>query len=190
MSSTSASPSPSPLAEPDAPSLSQNPYIHQGQDDTDWSFIRGDLKKRVFIDFEDFIKTVLLIPGDWKYAWGLTIEAVKADSDFQKHYGEYHKLCEDFGTHEELPHKSLMNTAKAAFDVATRCIFGDIPPQTADRAARHRAPQSSNEGYRETTIHILEVDPHYGALCDGRSMPRLLSSGGGCTTVLSALGRS
>lgn len=184
MSSTSHSPSPSPLVEPDAPSLSQNPYVHQGQDDSYSPFIQQDLNNRVFVDFEVFMKHVLHVPDDWKDAWGPTIEAVKADSDFEKHYGEYRKLCEDFGTHEELPHKTLVNTAKAAFDVLSRST--NISPQTPGGAVRQEALHRQRE---TITVHILGVNPYYGVLCDGTSMPRLLVSGE-YATDLSMLGRS
>ena len=123
------------------------------------------------------MKHVLCVPDDWEDAWGPAIKAVKADSDFKKHYGEYRKLCDKLGSHEELPHKSLMSTLKAIFDVWSRFTAGDISPKTPDEVVCYKFPGLSKEDQRKNILHILEVNPDKGALCSGTEIPRLTVDG-------------
>ena len=152
----------------------------------DYESIREDLKSRVFVDFAVFMKNVLHVPDDWAFLWKPAIDAVKADSNFKKHLGEYHKLCDELGTHEELPHKSLVNTIKAAFDVLSMFIFEDAPRKGPDSLVHLDAPKPPEDYHRDTTLHILEVNPHSSALCDGTAIPRLMLGGEHATSSFRA----
>ena len=132
------------------------------------------------------MKHVLRVPDDWEDAWGPTIKAVKADLDFKKHYGEYRKLCDKLGSHEELPHKSLMDTVKVVFDVLSRFTVGDISPKTPDEVVCHECPGLSKEDQRKNILHIIEVNPDKGALCDGTKIPRLVVDGERSTSFFRA----
>jgi hypothetical protein len=132
------------------------------------------------------MKHVLHVPNDWKYAWGPTIETVKADSGFKKHHGEYRKLCNRFGTHEKLPHKSLMNIAKAVLDVLSRSTVGDISPKTPDNVVNQKCPRLSKEDQQKNILHILGVDPDGGALCNGMGVSRLVVGGEHATSYFRA----
>ena len=49
-----------------------------------------DLKQHgVFVDIEDFMKSVLHVPADWRARWGPVIRVVKCNPDFTKHYFKY-----------------------------------------------------------------------------------------------------
>lgn len=169
MSSSTNPRPPSPSVKSDeARSESSTGYVDDNWADND--YIRSDLQNRVFVDFEVFMKHAMHVPEDWVSAWGPAVEAVKADSSFKEHYGEYLKLCDTLGSHEELPHKSLVNAMKIAFDVLARPAFEPFP----DNALRQKIIRFPAG---ETTLHILEVNPRYGALCDGKGFPRLLSGG-------------
>ena len=90
-------------------------------------YIREDLGSRVFVDFDAFIKSVLCIPEDWRSAWGSTVEAVKADSDFKRHH-EYCCKCNDSDAAEKPSYPFLIETANAAIGVLSRFASNDTPP--------------------------------------------------------------
>ena len=165
-------------------------------------YIREDLRSRVFVDFEVFMKSVLHVPDDWKTAWGPAIEAVKADPDFKKHYEEYCKQCNKFGSREGPFYAPLMNTANAVLGVLSRSMFDGISPNipqyyrvndpkklrggvfnkfnlSPDLVLLHSECQPSEEEdlHWANPLHILEVKPYDNALCDGTSMPRLVIDG-------------
>ena len=95
------------------------------RDDYD-DYIREDLKSRVFVDFEVFLKSALHVPRDWRTLWGPTIEAVKSDEKFTRHYKEYCDRCEEHSTLEYPFYQPLMETANAVLDVVSNSPVDDI----------------------------------------------------------------
>ena len=165
-------------------------------------YIREDLMGRVFVDFEVFMKHVLHVPDNWRTAWGPAIEAIKADSDFKKYHEEYCKHCNKRGSHEKVFYKPLMNTANAAFEVLSRPMLGAASPKitqyyrvndpkklrggifnkfhlSPDLVVLHKDCKASEQDdlHWANPLHILEVKPFDSALCDGRSISRLVVNG-------------
>ena len=190
MSATTTSPSPSPSVESDE--------SYSGYDNC----IREDLTGQVFVDFEVFIKHVLHVPNDWRTLWGLAINAVKADSAFNKHRKEYREHCDRIGSQKNTFHRPLMDTANAVLEVLSRSTFDNITPKvphyyrvdgptellggvtnnfslSPDLVALHKDCQPSKEEdvRRENLLHVLEVKPYGGGLCDGKKIPRLVFNG-------------
>ena len=165
-------------------------------------YIREDLQSRVFVDFEVFMKHVLHVPDDWKTLWGQAIRAVKGDPDFKAHLEEYRRHCDNSSAQEVSFYKPLVDTANAVLDVLSRPEFSDISsgiPQyycvndpkkirggvfsktglSPDLVALHEDCRPSGEEslHWANPLHILEVKPFDGALCDGNSMPILVVNG-------------
>ena len=57
------------------------------------------------------------VPEDWRSAWGSAIEAVRADSDFQRHHEGHCGKCNDSDATEKSSHPFLIETANAALSV-------------------------------------------------------------------------
>ncbi|KAF9644498.1 hypothetical protein BDM02DRAFT_3272377 [Thelephora ganbajun] len=165
-------------------------------------YIREDLKSRVFVDLEVFMKNVLHVPDDWKTEWGPAIEAVKTDQKFEKHHEEYCQHCGRSSSQEVSFYKPLMNAANAVLDVLSRSTLGDASsgvPQyyhvndpkklrggvinrvslSPDLVVLHKEcqPSKGEQLHWANPLHILEVKPFDGALCDGMNMPRLVVDG-------------
>jgi len=165
-------------------------------------YIREDLRSRVFVDFEVFMKYVLHVPDDWKTAWGPAIEAIKADPDFKGHHEEYCKQCNKYGSQEESFYAPLVNTANAVLDVLSRSTFDGISPKipqyyhvndpkklrggvfnkfnlSPDLVLLHDEcqPSEKEDLHWANPLHILEVKPYDNALCDGTRLPRLVIDG-------------
>lgn len=153
-------------------------------------------QRRVFVDFDVFMKSVLRAPYDWKARWGLAIEAVKADHGFRKYHEEYLRRCEISGSQERTFHEPLMNTANAVLDVLSRSKFDNISsaiPQyyrvgdqkklrggVIDKVILHKDPKPSTEErglHRANSPHVLEAKPYGSGLCDGTNMLRLAING-------------
>jgi hypothetical protein len=165
-------------------------------------YVREDLKSRVFVDFEVFMKTVLHAPDDWKTQWGRAIEAVKADPKFTEHHKGYCELCENGGTVEEPFYVPLVNTANAVLAVLDTLTLDHISCGTPQRyhVNHPRRPQGGvmdksglspdlitlhklclppEEGrpHWANLLHILEVKPFDNSICDATHMPRLIVDG-------------
>ena len=52
-------------------------------------YIREDLSCQVFVDYEVFTEHVLHVPDDWQLRWGLVIETIKTNADFEKYHKNY-----------------------------------------------------------------------------------------------------
>ena len=124
---------------PDITPLSLGSSVRQGQEgDTDRvekydrgdydDYIREDLKSRVFVDFEVFMKHVLHVPDDWKTLWEPAIEAVKEDPSFNEHHTKYCHQCDKSGSREASFYEPLMDTANAVLKVLSRSTFDGISP--------------------------------------------------------------
>jgi len=166
-------------------------------------YIREDLRGRVFVDFEVFMKSVLHVPGDWETRWAPAIEAVKANDEFKKHHKEYTDCCASSGSLERPFYDPLVNTANAVLNVLSQTRFDDIPSKVAqyyhvndpkrirggvinkanlspDLVVLHDGcrPSAGEEGLHwANPLHILEVKPHGSTLCDGTNIPRLVIDG-------------
>ncbi|KAF9789727.1 hypothetical protein BJ322DRAFT_1178609 [Thelephora terrestris] len=170
-------------------------------DDYD-DYIHEDLKSRVFVDFEIFLQSALHVPRDWKTLWGPAIEAVKANEEFSKSYGEYCEQCQAPGFTEKPFYKPLMDTAHAVLDVVSASEFDGISgtPQyyqvsdriinradiSPDLVVLHKNFQATKDSQTSgelqppkefhwaNALHVLEVKSHHTAICDGDHIPRLI----------------
>jgi hypothetical protein len=165
-------------------------------------YIREDLKSRVFVDFEVFMKTVLHVPADWKVEWGPVIEAVKSDEVFERHCRDYYKQCNDSDAKEKQFYEPLMNIANRILEVAfapgklngesgnpqyylinaTSTLRGGVINKrnlSPDLVVLHdECRKTDKQGYHwANALHVLEVKPFDSALCNGDNMPRLLVDG-------------
>lgn len=165
-------------------------------------YIREDLTRRVFVDFEVFLEKALHVPADWKVLWGPAIDAVKADADFERHHEFYCKLCNDIGGQEKTFYAPLMAMANAILAVVTRTDFNVIPFEKRQyyyvNDPTHikggvmskkglspdvvlldagRDPPYSGQLHWANILHLLEVKPYDTAICDGKSIPRLKNKG-------------
>jgi len=166
------------------------------------SYVREDLKSRVFVDFEVFMKNVLHVPDDWETRWRSVIEAVKADTDFNQHHTNYCGLCATRSTVEEPFYKPLTDTANAVLKVLAESEFDGVSsgiPQrycvvkekrlqggifnktglSPDVIALHDDYNCSNmeDLHWANPLHVLEVKPFDSVICDGRDMPKLVVNG-------------
>jgi hypothetical protein len=169
---------------PDVTPLSHASSVCQSQEGSadsveefDWSdhdsYIREDLGNRVFVDSEVFMKHVLRVPDDWRAAWGPAIEAVKADLDFKRHHEEYCNRCDKFGSQKTF-YGPLTKTANAVLEVLSL----PISPKISNLVAPRKDRQTSEEGCHWTNpLHILKVKSYNNALCDGATIPRLVTDG-------------
>jgi len=161
-------------------------------------YVREDLKSRVFVDFEVFMKSVLHVPKDWSTKWKSIIEAIRADPEFQKYHKEYFERCDGSATREVLFYEPLAKMANAALDVWS--TFDRTPlgiPQTyrvshtkrlqggifnkanlsPDLVVVHKDCSESSNLHWANALHVLEVKPFGNAICDGGDMPRLTVNG-------------
>lgn len=167
-------------------------------------YIREDLSCRVFVDYEVFLQYVLHVPEDWETKWGPALDAVKADANFKKHHEEYCGLCNRSGVvKERMFYLPLVEMANAVLDVVSRSNFDDISPDKRQYyhvnepnhvkggvmnkrglspdlvvldEGRSR-PEEKESLHWANPLHVLEVKPHGNAICDGKSMPRLIVKG-------------
>ena len=140
---------------------------------------REDLRSRVFVDFEVFMKRVLDVPDDWKTRWGPAIEAVKADLEFKIYHEEHRRHCGKPESQKASFYEPLMNTVKAVLDVLSRSTFNRIsfeipqshPVNDAKKPVEKGDPQWTNP------LHLLGIKAYGSAICDGTNMPRLVIEG-------------
>jgi hypothetical protein len=166
------------------------------------SYIREDLRNRVFVDFEVFMKAVLHVPVDWKIRWKPAIDAVKANQKFRRYHKVYCEHCENEYSLEKPFYEPLMYSANAILDVLTQSTFEDISsgiPQryhvkstdrlqggvinkrglSPDLVSLHAEckPSEAQPLHWANPLHVLEVKPFDNSLCDGTNMPRLVVDG-------------
>jgi len=174
----------------------------EGYDRDDYEeYVHEDLKSRVFVDFEVFMKSVLHVPEDWNTQWKSVIEAVIADPEFKQHYEEYCKYCDDSTTREALFYEPLTKMANAVLDVwsqSGRCGTNPGIPQTyhvsntrklqggifnkaslsPDLVVLHKdCDHTLSNLHWANALHVLEVKSYGTAICDGRGMPKLVVDG-------------
>ena len=166
------------------------------------TYIHEDLKSRVFVDFEVFMKRVLHVPEEWRTKWGPAIKAVKANKEFKNHHTEYCKHCSETSSRESVFYKPLMDLANTVLDVLSDPGFEGISRKTTHRYRVndtrklqggmfnkfHLSPDlialhngcDLSKGHSlhwANPLHVLEVKPYDNALCDGKDMPRLVVDG-------------
>jgi len=164
-------------------------------------YVDEDLKYRVFVDFEVFMKTVLHVPEDWNSQWKEVMEVVEADPEFRKHYTKYRGYCDDRISQEALFYEPLAEMANAVLDVWSRSesrgtdrgmpqiyrvnsttkLQGGIFNKanlSPDLVVLHKdcVPKPDTLHWANA-LHVLEVKPHGGAICDGKGMPKLVVNG-------------
>ena len=166
-------------------------------------YIREDLGRRVFVDFEVFLKRVLQVPEGWREEWGPAIKAVKADKEFNNWHEKYRSLCDKEGGHEVTFYEPLMHMVNSILDVVTSSSFGKIPSKkrqyyrvnnpfhlrggVINKAGLspdlvlldYERAASSSKGplHWANVLQVIEVKPHDNAICDGRNMPKLVVDG-------------
>lgn len=166
-------------------------------------YIREDLNSRVFVDFEVFLKHVLLVPAEWRKTWGQAITAVKADATFRGHHKFYCDMSNEQGGHEIGFYPPLVAMANAVLEVIARSKFGDIPyerrqyyhinhpsrikggvmnkkglsPDLIVLNKERPVPCAEERTHWANPLHVIEVKPYDTAICDGKSIPRLIVDG-------------
>ena len=172
-------------------------YKREDYDD----YIREDLTNRVFVDLEVFMKVVLRVPDDWRETWEEPMTAVKSDKNFNKYHREYCQQCETVGSLESSFYVPLVNTTNAILAVLRRPEFSTTAgrpqhyvvndPQKLRGGVMNKAnlspdlvllddeckPSGTSSLHWANALHVLEVKPHDGAICDGENMPRLVVDG-------------
>jgi len=117
----------------------------------------------VFIDIEDFMKSVLHVPADWRARWGPAIRAVKHNPDFMKHYLRYPVPHEkDCAEHEE-EYEPLLLMNEAILRTA-------FPTVLSQQATPTPLPLSQ-------LVHIVDDGPYDCIVDDGSFIPRLITEG-------------
>ena len=164
-------------------------------------YIREDLHSRVFVDFEAFIKSALHVPHDWRTLWGPAIKAVKEDKSFKEFHRKYCEQCDRPGPHEVDFYDPLVDTANSVLKVVYPSKFEGISgtPQyyrvnnpkriwggvmdkfklSPDLVVVHKdlRPPVGKSLHWANPLHVLEVKPYDGAICDGTKIPRLIVDG-------------
>jgi hypothetical protein len=142
---------------PDITPLSRGSSVRQRQEgDTDRvdkynrgdyeDYVREDLKSRVFVDFEVFMKRVLHVPDDWRIRWGPAIEVVKTNTEFASHHKEYCERCDDSLAPERKFYKPLRNTANAVLTALTLSKLDGF----SSALSRQRPEKASRRGYEQS----------------------------------------
>ena len=89
-------------------------------------YVREDIKNRVFVDFEVFMKSVLHVPQDWRIRWSQAIEVIRTDPEFKEYHEEYLKRCGNLTTQERSLYEPLMEAVNAVLAVLSRSGFDGI----------------------------------------------------------------
>jgi len=138
--------------------------------------VREDLRHRVFVDYDVFMKYVLHVPEDWETKWRPALDVVKADANFKKYYENYCGLCGGNGALEQKNfYAPLMEMANAVLDVVSRSDFDNIPNIGENRP--RLGPDANKSLHRANPLHALKVKPYDNLICDGKNMPRLVVNG-------------
>ena len=119
-------------------------------------------KHSVFVDIQDFAKSVLHVPADWKARWEPAIHTVKRNPDFMNHYLEYRARHEkEYAQPEERHYEPLL----LMNDAILRVAFPTISSRDTTSA-----PFPLTQ-----FIHIVDDGSSYPVLNDGSSIPRLVT---------------
>ena len=167
-------------------------------------YIREDLSRRVFVDYEVFMEYVLHVPVDWNTKWRPAIDAVIADANFKDYHEEYCGLCGKCETAEKRFYPPLVDIANAVLGVLFGSQFDGIPSEdlqyyhindpyrvkggvmnknglSPDLVLLHSGRPDPNVKNRSihwaNPLHVLEVKPYDNAICDGEHIPRLVVNG-------------
>ena len=89
-------------------------------------YVREDIKNRVFVDFEVFMKSILHVPQDWRIRWSQAIEAIRTDPEFKQYHEEYFKRCANLTSQERSLYAPLMEVVNAVLAVLSRSGFDGI----------------------------------------------------------------
>ena len=165
-------------------------------------YVREDLKGRVFVDYEVFMKYVLHVPEDWRIKWGPIMKTIQTDPVFRGYHQDYCRCCSDPATREVSFYQPLAYAANAILEILSRSHFngmGSGIPQTycvnsttklqrgifnkanlsPDLAVFHKECDTANPKgpklvpHWANALHVLEVKPYGNAICSGDNMPRL-----------------
>ena len=118
----------------------------------------------IFIDIEDFMKSVLHVPSDWRARWGPVIHAVKRNPDFMKHYLESRVLHEkEYTEPEERYYEPFLLMNDVTLRVAFPATFSQDTPSTP-----HPLTQ---------LVHIVNDGSSDCVLNEGSSIPKLVTEG-------------
>jgi len=125
----------------------------------------GDLEDHsVFVDIEDFMKSVLHVPSDWRTQWGPVIRAVKQNPYFVKHYRGYRVRRERKRDEPEEKYRSLLMMNDATIRAAFPSFLG-------------RGATSAPLQLRQF-VHIVHDGSSADCILeDGSSIPRLITGG-------------
>ena len=169
-------------------------------------YVREDLKGRVFVDYEVFMKYVLHVPEDWRIKWEPIMKTIRTDPAFQKQHEDYCRCCNDPTARELLFYQPLANAANAILRILSQSQFDGMNsgiPQTycvgnytklqggifnkanlsPDLVVFHEECDTTKpkgpkpNPHWANALHILEVKPYGNAICDGNNMPRLVFDG-------------
>ena len=173
-------------------------YKREDYDD----YILEDLNKRVFVDFEVLLKSVLHVPPDWRSRWKSAIRAVKRNRKFKEYHGLYCQFCDEGGTVEESFYEPLVGIANTVLGVvfqSGRLDGASGNPQryhvnnpgtlrggvmnkrnlSPDLVVTHEDCQVTDGQplHWANALQILEVKPYDTALSNGEKMAKLKVDG-------------
>ena len=158
-------------------------------------YIREDFHNRVFVDFEVFAKSVLHVPSGWKTLWGRAIETVKENKNFKESLTAYREECDKCDWRKKPFLEPLMNAVNTILDVISAPEFDSISRSSqyhhlngpmhmrggvtdwfglSPDLHKDRKPSAHRDLH---PVHILEVSPYDGAICDGMGIPKLVVDG-------------
>ena len=89
-------------------------------------YVHQDIKNRIFVDFEVFMKSVLHVPQDWRIRWSRAIEVIRTDPEFKQYHEEYFKRCANLTSQERSLYEHLMEAVNAVLAVLSRSGFDGI----------------------------------------------------------------
>ena len=145
------------------------------------------------------MNSVLHVPRRWRTRWKQAIEAVKADEEFKESIDAYYEECNKCDAQEVEFYKPLVDTSNAVLKVVSDSKFRNISSRTPQYYHRndpkrirggimslspdlvvlrknYKVPKDGGLHWANP-LHILEVKPFDGAMCDGATIPRLKVDG-------------
>ena len=117
----------------------------------------------MLVYIEDFMKSILHAPADWRARWGPVIRAVKRNPDFMRHYLEYRVRHEKQCTELEENYEPLLLMNDVTLRAAFPTVLGSDTASTSLPLTRF--------------VHIVDVRPSDYEPDDGSSIPRLITGG-------------
>ncbi|KAG7446129.1 uncharacterized protein BT62DRAFT_1076518 [Guyanagaster necrorhizus] len=107
------------------------------------AYLREDLRRRIFIEFETFLVKILHLPDDWRVSFKSVIDAVQDDPDFKGLLWGYLNLCNKVGTGYEKERRLY-------------CPHADLCNRVIDVAQM----QSGTEVSNDDNIEFFRMDPY------------------------------